>query len=112
MMSGLNMKNMAKAMKRMGIQQTELEAKQVIIKLDGKELVFNSPQVSKVNMMGQETYQIVGNPEEKNESVTPEISEDDIKTVMEQTGKSHDESKTAIENNNGDLAAAIMELKQ
>lgn len=110
MMPGLNMKNMAKAMKRMGIQQTELEAKQVIIKLDDKELIFTNPQVSKVNMMGQETYQIVGNAEEKTTSTTPEISEDDIKTVMEQTGKNHDESKTAIENNNGDLAAAIMEL--
>jgi nascent polypeptide-associated complex subunit alpha len=112
MMSGLNMKNMAKAMKRMGIQQTELEAKQVIIKLEDKEIVFNNPQVSKVNMMGQETYQIIGTPQEQEASTAPEISEDDIKTVMEQTGKSHDESKTAIENNNGDLAAAIMELKQ
>lgn len=112
MMPGLNMKNMAKAMKRMGLQQTELEAKQVIIKLDDKELVFTNPQVSKVNMMGQETYQIVGNPEEKAASTAPEISEDDIKTVMDQTGESHEHAKMAIQKNNGDLAAAIMELKQ
>lgn len=106
------MKNMAKAMKRMGIQQTELEAKQVIIRFEDKELIFTNPQVSKVNMMGQETYQIIGEPEEKNVNTTPDLSEDDIQTVMDQTGKSHDEAKTAIQNNNGDLAAAIIELKQ
>ena len=101
---------MAKAMKRMGIQQTELEAKQVIIRFEDKELIFTNPQVSKVNMMGQETYQIIGEPEEKNVNTTPDISEDDIKTVMEQTGVSHDNAKEAIEKNNGDLAATIMEL--
>lgn len=108
----MNMKNMAKAMKRMGIQQNELEVKQVIMKLEDKELVFNNPQVSQVNMMGQKTYQVVGEAEERNLDTKPEVSEDDVKVVIEQTGKTIEEAKAAIEKHEGDLAAAIMELKE
>ncbi|MBW2978521.1 nascent polypeptide-associated complex protein [Candidatus Woesearchaeota archaeon] len=110
MMPGMNMKNMAKAMKRMGIQQNELEVKQVIMKLEDKELIFENPQVSQVNMMGQKTYQIIGEPQER--ELKTEISEDDVKVVIEQTGKTIEEAKAAIEKHKGDLAAAIMELKQ
>jgi len=106
----MNMKNMAKAMKRMGIQQNELEVKQVIMKLEDKELIFENPQVSQVNMMGQKTYQIIGEPQER--ELKTEISEDDVKVVIEQTGKTIEEAKAAIEKHKGDLAAAIMELKQ
>lgn len=102
---------MAKAMKRMGIQQTELDATEVIIKTEDKELIFKNPKVSKVNMMGQKTYQIVGEPEERPLSTEPEISEEDIKTVMEQTGADHEKALEAIKKSNGDLAAAIMDLK-
>ncbi|MBW2968717.1 nascent polypeptide-associated complex protein [Candidatus Woesearchaeota archaeon] len=110
MMPGMNMKNMAKAMKRMGIQQNELEVKQVIMKLEDKELIFENPQVSQVNMMGQKTYQIIGEPQER--ELKTEISEDDVKVVIEQTGKTIEEAKAAIEKHKGDLAAAILELKQ
>lgn len=106
----MNMKNMAKAMKRMGIQQNELEVKQVIMKLEDKELIFENPQVSQVNMMGQKTYQIIGEPQER--ELKTEISEDDVKVVIEQTGKTIEEAKAAIEKHKGDLAAAILELKQ
>lgn len=112
MLPGMNMKNMAKAMKRMGIQQTELEVKQVIMKLEDKELVFNDPHVSQVNMMGQKTYQITGEPEERSLDTKPEISEEDLKIVIEQTGKTIEEAKEAIEKHKGDLAKAIMELKE
>lgn len=110
MLPGMNIKNMAKAMKRMGIQQTELDVKEVIMKLEDKELIFSNPHVSQVNMMGQKTYQITGEPEERSPDTKPEISEDDIKTVMEQTGKTATEAKEAIEKHKGDLASAIMEL--
>jgi nascent polypeptide-associated complex subunit alpha len=112
MMPGMNMKNMAKAMKRMGVQQTELEVKQVIMKLEDKELVFENPQVSQVNMMGQKTYQVVGEPQERSLDTKPEISEDDVKIVIEQTGKTIEEARQAIEKHKGDLAKAILELKE
>lgn len=101
---------MQKAMKKLGIAQQDLDAVEVVIKLkDNKELVFKNPTVSKVNMMGQESYQIVGECEEKTREA--EISEEDVKTVIEQTGKTKEDAVSALKKNKGDLAAAIMELK-
>lgn len=111
MIPGMSSKDMAKAMKRLGIQQVEIDAKEVIIRTNEKELVFTNPQVSKVNMMGQHTYQVIGEPVERELSSEPEISEEDIKTVMDQTEVDHDTALEAIKKNKGDLAAAILELK-
>ena len=110
MMPGMNPKKVQQMMKQMGIQQVEIPAVEVIIKTQDTELVFSAPQVSKVNMMGQETYQIVGTPEKKSISSAPTISKEDIQTVMDQTGKDHDTSANAIESAKGDLAQAIMDL--
>ena len=99
-------------MKQMGIKQIEIPATEVIIKTEDKDLIITSPQVSKVNMMGQETYQIVGEVHEQERSTTPDISEEDVQTVVEQTGCSEEEAKETLEKNQGDLAETIMELKK
>lgn len=111
MIPGMNPRAMRQAMKRLGIQQHEIEATEVIIRTPEKEIVINNPQVAKVNMMGQETFQIIGEVEERELNKEAEISEEDIKTVMEQTGAEKEKAKEAIKKHNGDLAAAIMELK-
>jgi len=111
MFPGMNPRQMQQVMKRMGIQQTEIEAKEVIIRTAEKELVFSNPHVAKINMMGQQTYQIVGEPEERALSSEPEISEEDIKTVMEQAGVERKTALAAIKKHKGDLAEAILELK-
>jgi len=103
---------MAKAMKRMGIQQQDLDAKEVIIRLADKELVFSDPQVAKVNMMGQETFQIIGTPEERSLSTEPEISEEDIQTVVDQAGVDKEKALETIKKHKGDIAAAILELTE
>ncbi|MCF7861992.1 nascent polypeptide-associated complex protein [Candidatus Woesearchaeota archaeon] len=112
MFPGMNKRQVAQMMKKMGVQQVEIDARQVIILLDNEKIVIDNPQVSKVNMMGQQTYQIVG--EERVESLdsTPEIEEDDISTVMEQTGVDEDKAKDALEKSKGDIAQAIMELSE
>ena len=112
MFPGVNPRQMQQAMKRMGIQQTEIDAKEVIIRTADRELVFKEPQVAKVNMMGQATYQIVGEPEERPLSAEPDISEDDIKTVMDQADVDKKTALAAIKKHKGDLAEAIMELKK
>ena len=112
MFPGINPRQAAKMMKRMGIQQQEIDATEVIIKTPEKELVISQPQVAKVNMMGQETFQIVGEVTERELSSEPEINEDDIKTVMEQTNVSKEEAEKAIKEANGDLAKAILDLKK
>ena len=111
MIPGMNPRDMQKAMKRLGIQQQELEATEVVIKLADKELVIKNPSVAKVNLMGQETYQISGEAEERSLDNTPTISQDDVQTVMEQTGKPQADVEAAIQRHHGDLAAAILDLQ-
>lgn len=112
MIPGMNPRKMQQMMKRMGIQQVEIDATEVIIRTPDKELVIADPQVSKVNMMGQETIQVIGDIEEREIETTPEISEDDVKTVMDQANVDEDKAKNALEESQGDIAAAILKLKE
>lgn len=111
-MPGMNPRKMQQMMKRMGIQQVDIPATEVIIKTTDSEIIVTNPQVAKVNMMGQETLQITGELHERELSSEPDINDDDIKTVMEQSNVSEEEAKAAIEENGGDLAAAIMSLQK
>jgi len=112
MFPGMNPRKMQQMMKQLGIQQIEIPATEVIIKTEDKDLIITNPQVSKVNMMGQETFQVTGEIHEQEPSSTPEISEEDIKTVMEQANVDQQTAKKAIEEANGDLAEAIMNLSK
>ena len=106
MFPGMNPKMVKQAMKKMGMKQEELDAIEVVIKLRDKELLIRNPQVSKVNMMGQETFQVSGTVEE-----VSSVNEDDIKTVMEQANCSEDEAKRSLEKTDGDIAEAILSLQ-
>jgi len=101
-----DMKNMAKMMSKMGISQEEIDAIRVIIECADKNIVIENPQVVKIKMQGQESWQITG--EEKQEEKG--ISIDDIKTVMEKTGTDEEKSRKALEESKGDLAEAILSL--
>ena len=108
MLPGMNPRVVEQAMKRMGIKQVEIPSSEVIIKSEGRDIVISNPKVLKVNMMGQDSFQITGSVQEKAAAV--EISEDDVKTVSAQAGVSEDEARKVLEASGGDLAAAIMEL--
>ena len=105
----INPKQMEKAMKKMGMKQEEIPATEVIIRTEDKELIIRDPQVTKVNMMGQESLQISGEIEERDLKA---YKDEDVKTVMDQAGCSEDEAKEALEKSKGDLAEAIMSLKE
>tara|TARA_Y100000310_G_scaffold188268_1_gene188239 strand:- start:97 stop:420 length:324 start_codon:yes stop_codon:yes gene_type:complete len=107
MIPGMNPRDMQKVMKRMGVKQEEINASEVVIKCSDKELVISNPQVLKVNMMGQETFQISGEISERTS-----LNEEDIKTVMEQAGVSREEALKALEESGGDIAEAIISLKE
>ncbi len=111
MFPGMNPREMQKAMKRLGIRQEEIDAEMVIIKTSEKDLVIKNPQVSKVNMMGQETFQIVGDIIEVEKDGKTEIKEDDLTTVMGQTNCTKEEALDALEHSNGNLAEAILKLQ-
>ena len=96
----------------MGIQQQEIEATEVIIRTPEKELIFSQPSVSKVNMMGQDTWQIVGEAEERELTSKPEINEEDIKTALEQINSETQASPSKwFEDVENDLIRFEKELK-
>jgi nascent polypeptide-associated complex subunit alpha len=110
MFGGLNPKKMQAMMKQMGIAQEEIFADKVIIeKRDGSKLIIEEPSVIKIKMQGQTSFQITG--EEKKESEEVEISEDDIKTVIEKTGCTKEQAEKSLEET-GDLAESILELSE
>lgn len=111
MIPGMNPRQMKQAMKQLGIRQEDIDANEVIIRTPEKEIVITNPSVQKVFMGGQGSYQISGEEHERSLDSTPEITEDDIKTVMEQAGCSEEEAKTALEETEGDIAEAILKLQ-
>jgi len=108
----MNPRKMQQMMKQLGIQQVDIPASEVIIRTVDKDIIITNPSVAKVNMMGQETFQISGEISEQARNTTPDISDEDIKTVMEQTGVDKITAKKAIETAHGDLAEAILSLKE
>jgi nascent polypeptide-associated complex subunit alpha len=114
MLPGMNPRKMQQMMKQLGIQQQEIPAVEVIIRTEDKEIIVTNPSVSKVNMMGQESFQVSGEVEERALSSTssPSVAEEDIQTIMEQTGVDENKARQALEDNDGDLAAAIISLNK
>jgi len=108
MYPGINPSMMKQAMKKLGIKQEDIDAEIVIIKTKDKEILIEHPQVARVEMQGNETFQISGDVTEK--ELGTEITEDDIKTVMEQANCPKEKAEKAIKETKGDLAEAILKL--
>ena len=105
----LNPKQMEKMAKQLGMKMENIDAEQVVIKLQaGGEIVIDNPQVSRINVMGQDTFQITGDISEKDED---ESDEGDVEIVAEKAGVSHDEAKRVLDETN-DIAEAILRLKE
>ena len=100
---------MNQMMKKLGINVKEIEnVQKVIIQTDKKEYIFDSAEVTMMDAQGQRTFQISGKPRivEREEKILKE----DIDLIVQQTGKSAEEAKKALEESNGDIAEAIMKL--
>lgn len=107
-LGGMDPKKMQAMMKQLGINQEEIDASKVTIeKSDGSKIVIDNPSIQKITMQGNESFQISGDISEESAEI---FSEDDVQTVMEKTGASEKKAREALENSNGDLAEAIMEL--
>ena len=75
-------------------------------------MVIEDPQVTKINMHGQESIQVIGEIKERPlENKKVEFSDEDVEMIAEQTGKTEDEARAALEET-GDIAEAIMKLKE
>ena len=109
MIGGLNPKKMQAMMKQLGMSQEDIDALRITIeKSDGSKITINNPSVIKMNIQGQEMYQISGG--EINEDFREEFSEEDIKTVIEKTGCTEEQAEKVLKSKKGDLAEAILEL--
>ena len=97
---------MQQAMKKMGLKQEEIDAIAVIIRTNDADIIIRNPSVQKINMAGNISYQVAG--EEEYRRLEEEISEEDIKTVMEQAKVTRTTAEKALKDSNGELAAAIL----
>ena len=125
MMRGMNPRNMNQMMRRMGINVEEIpEVQELIIKTAQRDYVFREPSVTIMNAQGSKTYQFAGTPEiiekagaapaqQASEPVAeakPQISEEDVALVAQQTSKTPEQARKALEETNGDIAEAIIRL--
>jgi len=110
-MMGMNPRQMKKLMKQFGIKMEELEGvKEVVLKLEGREIVLKDPVVTVMVVQGEKTYQIIPGSEEVREVV--EIPEEDIELVMEQAGVDRETALKALKETKGDIAEAILKLTE
>ncbi len=100
-----NPKQVEALMKKMGVKTTQIEAEEVIIKGE-KTIRIKNPSVTVVEMQGNKSFQITGDVEEET------VSEEDVKIVAGQAGVSEEEARKALEEKNGDIAEAILMLKE
>lgn len=122
---GMSPKQMARMMKKMGIEQTDVSGvKEVIIRFEDKEWVISDAQVSMIKQAGSESFQVSGTKTERGLTSGPVSSEQEMPTkeieipiedaalVAGQTGVDIEVAKEVLRETEGDLAAAILKLRR
>ena len=104
-------------MQKMGMKIDEIDGvTEVLIRTATREILIEEPVVTSVVVQGQRMYQITGGSTHERtpsgEAAPPEVPEEDVNLVATQTGKTVEEAKVALKESGGDLAEAILRLKQ
>jgi nascent polypeptide-associated complex subunit alpha len=117
----MNPREQRRMMQRMGMNMdTVSDVEEVIIKTSNKKITIEQPEVAILEMQGQKIFQVMGGQitehaaEHKSvaaASATPKVTEEDVRLVADQTGKSLNEAREALEECEGDLAKAILLLQ-
>jgi len=122
---GLDPSKMQQMMKQMGIDIEEIDAEEVVIRTADEELVFTDADVQRMDAQGQQTYNVVGQPESRERGSPSAIegeSEDgnededgipqaDIQMVAEKAGVSGARAREALEATDGRPVEAINRLQ-
>ena len=132
----MNPRKLQQMMEQMGIDLDELDAEEVVIRTADEELVFTDAQVTRMDAQGQQTYQVVGDPEVRERGAAASgdagadadaggdasgdagadadadagadaIPDSDVAIVAERAGVSEADAREALAEADGDLAAAI-----
>ena len=116
----MNPREQKRMMQRMGMNMDSVpDVQQVIIKTSGKDIVIDEPEVAILEVQGQKMYQVIGGqvseqaPSQRQAAkpAQPAFSGEDVQLVADQTGKSLEKAKEALEECQGDLAKAILLLQ-
>ena len=116
----MNPREQRRMMQRMGMNMDNVpDVQQVVIRTNSKDIVIDEPQVAILEVQGQKMYQVIGGevseqaPSQRQapKAAQPTYSEEDVRLVADQTGKSLEKAKEALEECQGDLAKAILLLQ-
>jgi len=116
----MNSREQKRMMQRMGMNMDTVgDVQQVIIRTAEKDIVIDEPEVAILQVQGQKMYQIIGgqvseqSPSQRGAAAVakPAFSEEDVQLVADQTGKSLEKAKEALQEADGDLAKAILLLQ-
>ncbi len=111
----MNPRNAKRMMQRMGMNMGEMpDVQEVIFRTSDKEIVVENAQVAVIDMGGQKIFQVTGEVSERaleSQAANVTIPEEDAQLVADQTGKSIEDAKRALETSDGDLAKAILLLQ-
>ena len=123
----MNPRKMEQMMNQMGIDLTEIDAEEVIIRTADTEYVFHDADVQRMDAQGQQTYQVVGEPderprgesgggaddaaaEEESGGSEADVADQDVEIVAQRAGVSESAAREALAET-GDLAAAVRRLE-
>jgi len=109
-MRGLSGREARRLMKQMGLKVSELDGvREVIIRMEDREIVVENPKVSVFEVSGQKIFQILGSAKEKvTEKAEVRISEEDAQLIAAQLNVPIEEAVAALKETSGDIAEAIM----
>jgi nascent polypeptide-associated complex subunit alpha len=124
-------RQMRRKMAQQGIDMEPIDATRVIIEGAERSLIIEQPEIIKMKQAGQEIYQIIGQAEEvspeslsienkdsiadlglgEESEIKPTITENDIMLVATQANVDKKEAESILIECNGDIAKAILFLK-
>ncbi|MEK6830841.1 MAG: nascent polypeptide-associated complex protein [Nanoarchaeota archaeon] len=108
MLPNLDPKKMQAMMKQLGIAQEEINAERVIIEKENSNIIIENPNIVKIKMRGQESFQIIGEVREEADSIQEDKKTEDIKVIVDKIRCSEEEAKRALEKADGDLTEALL----
>lgn len=118
MIPGFSPRELKRALKRMGLDVEELSGvEKVEFYLKDRRIVIESPQVVVIKSKNQTVFQVVGEAKEETtgkeqrEAVVA-VNEEDVEFVASQAGVSKEEARRALMETKGDIAEAILRLRE
>jgi|GEM_PF-783763 nascent polypeptide-associated complex subunit alpha len=115
-MFGIKPGDIKRLKKQLGIDINEIQGvEKIIFEFKDRKLIITKMQIFEIKAGQQKIYQIVPESvqeikEESSGIETVEIKEEDVKFIIQQTGKSEEEVIRILKEEKGDVAKTILRL--